>query len=249
LALLAAVCTLSHASAQSPQPASLPPLPAADVQNLAPPSSLRPVQGLDVEANGPKLPGPPKRDPLFAQGMSKTDPKYGTANTNEDLLDYNIRLDPPGAELLFGRLDSEWSLQERMRQENKNRPQAEKVMFPELPVLASTAFSNRTFPAAAIFAEPNYVNYKRLHFEEKNSERFGWELGILQPVVSTATFYKDVFFLPSKVASHYRRGYETSAGYCLPGEPVPYLLYPPEVTVAGAVAQAGVLVGLYAIIP
>lgn len=224
-------------------------LPPPEIRNLTPPTSgVRPAQ-FDVQQKAPKPPSTQTRDPIFAQGINRPDPKYGTANTNEDLLDYNIRLDPPGAELLFGRLDSELSLQERMRQENKNRPQAERVMFPELPVLSSMSFSNRTFPAAAIFAEPNYVNYKRLHFEEKNSERFGWELGILQPALSAANFYKDVFFLPTKVASYYRRGYETSAGYCLPGEPVPYLLYPPEVTTAGGIAQVGVLVGLFAIIP
>jgi hypothetical protein len=208
---------------------------------LTQPPVIKQVQQLD----GPSKP----RDPLFVQGMGRTDPKYGTANTNEDLLDYNIRLDPPGAELLFGRLDSESSLMERMRQENKNRPQAEKVMFPEKPVLSNQPFMARTFPAQAIFAEPNYVSYHRLYTEDKNVERYGWELGILQPIVSTAGFYKDVFFLPAKIASYPHRRYDASAGQCLPGDPIPYLLYPPEITWQGGLVQIGTIVGLYGVIP
>ena len=34
---------------------------------------------------------------------------------------------------------------------------------------------------------------------------------------------------------------EASTGYPLPGDPVPFLLYPPQITVTGVVLEAGVI--------
>ena len=49
--------------------------------------------------------------------------------------------------------------------------------------------------------EPAYVVYRRLYFEEKNAERYGWELGMFQPAVSTLYFFKDVALLPHNIAT------------------------------------------------
>ncbi len=38
--------------------------------------------------------------------------------------------------------------------------------------------------------------------------------------------------------------FDTSAGKCLPGDPVPMLLYPPEPSLTGLLGEAGVGVGL-----
>jgi hypothetical protein len=97
--------------------------------------------------------------------------------------------------------------------------------------------------------EPNYVCYRRLFFEDKNSERYGWELGYLQPPISAGLFFKDVLFFPYHFFSDPWRRYEASAGYCLPGSPVPYLLYPPDLSVMGGLAEIGVIVALAAVIP
>lgn len=97
--------------------------------------------------------------------------------------------------------------------------------------------------------EPGYVVHRRLYFEEKNSERYGWELGIAQPVVSTLAFYKDTLLLPSKFASNLFERYDTSAGKCPPGSPVPYFLYPPEIDILGGSFGAGVFVGAAFLFP
>jgi hypothetical protein len=97
--------------------------------------------------------------------------------------------------------------------------------------------------------EPGYVVHRRLYFEEKNSERFGWELGIAQPVVSTLAFYKDTLLWPSKLASNLFERYDTSAGKCPPGSPVPYYLYPPEIDLFGGSVGAGVIVGTVFLFP
>ncbi len=97
--------------------------------------------------------------------------------------------------------------------------------------------------------EPGYVVHRRLFFEDKNSERYGWDLGMVQPFVSTAYFYKDVLLWPSHLASNLRCRFDTSAGKCPPGSPVPYLLYPPELTVGGGVLGAAAVIGTVFLMP
>jgi hypothetical protein len=45
------------------------------------------------------------------------------------------------------------------------------------------------------------------------------------------------------------RMFDSSAGYCLPGDPVPYKLYPEGLSVTGALGEAAVIVTLLAIFP
>jgi hypothetical protein len=167
---------------------------------------------------------------------------------SDELNEYSIQLEPPGSERLF-RLESERSLQERMRQEARQRPTLQRITFPDEPVLSREAYAARTFPPATEVVEPNYVCYERLYFEEKNSERYGWDLGFVGPFVSAAEFYWDVVTLPYHLGTEPCRKYECSAGYCLPGDPVPYLLYPPELSLTGWVLEGGTAVALFAIFP
>ena len=97
--------------------------------------------------------------------------------------------------------------------------------------------------------EPNYVCYGRLLFEAKNFDRYGWDLGLVTPVVSAGMFYFDVATLPYHLFTDPCRHCECSAGYCLPGDPVPYLIYPPHWSLTGAMFEAGTIVALYAIFP
>ena len=45
------------------------------------------------------------------------------------------------------------------------------------------------------------------------------------------------------------RWYECSAGYCLPGDPVPYLCYPPQLSLTGSLAEIATGVALFAMFP
>jgi len=85
--------------------------------------------------------------------------------------------------------------------------------------------------------------------EEKSAERYGWDLGFMQCAVSTLYFYRDVALWPHNFWSHPLRPYETNVGLPLPGDPVPYIIYPPEFTLTGSVAETALLVGLFAIFP
>ncbi len=168
----------------------------------------------------------------------------------EETQEITIQLEPPGPAGLFGSRDSESGLQERMRQEARDQKIApERIYFPEEPVLSTQAYASRKFPPMMETVEPNYVCYGRLLFEEKNSERYGWDLGFIQPFVSGGKFFFDVAALPYHIWTAPCRRYECSAGYCLPGNPVPYLWYPQELSLTGSVMEAGTVIALIAMFP
>jgi hypothetical protein len=153
------------------------------------------------------------------------------------------------------RLESDAELLERIVKELR----AEKLDYvtlaglPTLTPLAppGTAYQSKTasYPPVKQLIEPNFLIHRRLYFEEKNSERYGWDLGIVQPVVSTLYFYKDTLLWPAKLASRPFERYDSSAGKCLPGSAVPYYLYPPEVSLFGAGVGGAVITGAAILIP
>jgi hypothetical protein len=97
--------------------------------------------------------------------------------------------------------------------------------------------------------EPCYTAYGRLYFEERNSERYGWDLGFVQPFVSAGYFFKDVLLLPYHMGTDPFRHYDANTGYCLPGDPIPYVLYPPGLSATGLVAEGATWVGISALFP
>lgn len=159
-----------------------------------------------------------------------------------------IPLEPPGPQRLF-RLDSEADMKERMRQEGRERQNPERIVFPEEPVVSQAPYTGRSFPNMVASAEPNYVLYRRLFFEERNAERFGWDLGIMSPVVAAGAFYWDLALLPYQIGELPFRRFDSNAGLCLPGDAVPYRLYPPVMSLSGTALEAGVIVALFAIFP
>lgn len=222
----------------APLPVAPLPQPWKPKEQPAPAAVVAP-QPKTPEINLTALQPPGSAPPPMDTGRAPGFPDDGQGNY--------VQLDPPGPQRLF-RLDSEMSLQERMRQEALSRPGQDKTEFPTYKPISDTVFAGRAWPCQTMLVEPSYVNYKPLMFQELNSERYGWDLGFIQPFVSTGYFIKDFVFWP------YRRAADGSccdsgAGYCLPGDPVPYLLYPPYVSVKGALAEAVVIAALVAIFP
>jgi hypothetical protein len=166
----------------------------------------------------------------------------------EDNTAYRILLEPPGPERLF-KLESEKNFFQRIRQEGRNETPPNISVFPREPILSPTPYMGRRWPAVSETAEANFVCYRRLLYEQKNFERGGWDLGAVTPVVSALAFYKDFVLMPYHSGTDVCRCYECSSGYCLPGDPVPFLLYPPEPSLTGALAEAAVVTGVFAIFP
>jgi hypothetical protein len=126
--------------------------------------------------------------------------------------------------------------------------------FPELkptvPAGVNYVAKTANLPPGRILFEPGFVIHHRLHFEEKNSERYGWDLGPIQPLVSTLAFYKNIALWPSSLVTGAIVGFwDTNEGKCLPGSPTPYYLYPQGLTVTGLAADGLVITGLSFVIP
>jgi hypothetical protein len=120
--------------------------------------------------------------------------------------------------------------------------------FPELPVVSppGVAYRPKTLDYAPrqVLIEPNYVVHRRLHFEERNAERSGWDLGPAQALLSTGYFWRDTLLWPQSLASACVRGpWDTSAGKAGAGCPSPYYLYPLGLTITGTAAETAILTG------
>jgi hypothetical protein len=166
----------------------------------------------------------------------------------EEKLTYPVKTDVPSAMELF-RLQSEKSLFEAIRQETRDRDATSALVFPDEPSLPKEVYLGRRWPQSRELVEPSYVCHARLYFEEKNSDRYGWDLGILQPLVSTAAFYRDVVLFPYHWGTRPCQRYDCSTGKCLPGDPVPYLCYPEEVSLTGLAVEGAVVTTLFFVFP
>lgn len=166
---------------------------------------------------------PPKKEPagpILAPPTRKPSTKGG----EDEFLNYLIQLDPPGTDRLF-RLESESAFRERIRQEE--RAQGRKVEFPDRP--AAEPLSGTPWRTGAMLfarAEAGYLCYRRTWFQQRNFERYGWDVGPLTPGVCAGLFFVDVAALPLHWLVDPLRRFECSAGLCLPGDPVPMLWYP-----------------------
>jgi hypothetical protein len=157
---------------------------------------------------------------------------------------------PPRQEIFRMRNDAElekWVM-EQVRV-NQNLPVGDpSLKFPEEETIGGAIkyqAKSSQYPPHTVNIEPTYLVHRRLLFEEVNAERYGWDLGVLQPLVSSAYFYKDVLFLPSTLAAGFVQGFwDTNAGKCLPGSPTPYMLYPPGLTITGGAFEGAVVTGL-----
>jgi hypothetical protein len=163
--------------------------------------------------------------------------------------EYPIQLEPPDMPRVAQSLQSDVSLQERIRQEHRERKSMERITFPQSPVLSTDTYAGRSWEASKMIVEPNYVIYRRLYFQQNNFERYGWDLGPVTSLVCATTFLTDFLSMPYQVLTDPCRCMESNAGWCLPGDPVPLMLYPPEISLTGTLAEAGAVLAIVSIFP
>lgn len=244
---------VAPAAPDVPAPAFLPPAP-----RFAPPAPAAPTAYQQPE---PEEPVVAKKQ---TQNIPPVDPKYIQLPPKENIF------------MVYNDLELEKAILERLRQderdkyiqeqekEKKVKPTPEQIRqrldnlqymaFPALPVLTppGVAYQSKTtsYPPMKMIVEPMYVVHRRLHFEEKNAERAGWDLGPLSVVVGATYFYRDALLWPQSLASGCVTGFwDTSAGKCLPGAPSPYYLYPVGLTVSGTAFETLVVTGAAFIFP
>lgn len=197
----------------------------------------------------PPYTGPQTGLPPGSRSMESPDPSVLPAEQSTYL---------PPREQIFGHLRNDAELEKWvMEKVRTNQPTLKaddpSLKFPLQEIIgAGMKYQAKTclYPAQKVNYESLFVVHRRLLFEEVNSERYGWDLGILQPLVSTAYFYKDLMLLPNSLMSGFAQGFwDTDAGKCLPGTPVPYMLYPPGLTISGGAFEGVVITGLSFAIP
>jgi hypothetical protein len=108
----------------------------------------------------------------------------------------------------------------------------------------------RSFVPSAVQWKASGLCHKPLYFEEVQLERYGHEVGpVLQPLISTAHFFGNIAVLPYKMGIHPPHECQYSLGYYRPGDCAPYMLPPVPISLRGAAAQAGAVVGGAALLP
>jgi hypothetical protein len=162
--------------------------------------------------------------------------------------EYQIQLEPPSRERLF-RIEAEDSLFERIKQEFRQR--SDRAEFPKevKSVQLDAVRPPRTHPPMATHYVAPFVCYHPLWFEEKNSERYGWELGVLQPLASATHFFANVALMPYHFTAEKPWSCEANVGYYRPGDPVPLFFYTPRFSWPAVGAQVGTVVAGSAIFP
>ncbi len=166
----------------------------------------------------------------------------------DETTEFLIRTETPGLDQLTQRL-SEKQLQRLLMEENRQQPGSGPIYFPDEEPVSTKPYTQRQYPARVHYVEPAYVSHGQLYFEQKNFERYGWSFGPFDPAVQLATFWYDLAFLPYHIGANACHCYDTSAGKCLPGDPVPLLLYQERFSVTGAVFEAGTILGGLFIFP
>lgn len=162
--------------------------------------------------------------------------------------DIIIRTELPGVDLVFTR-ESEAQLFDTIRAENQARPGAQRVTFPERGVVTREKYAARSFKQMVEKIEPSFVMHRRLYFENLNTDRYGWEIGNLQPGICVGSFLYDVVALPYHCWTRPFQQWDSSAGKCLPGDNTPLQCYREEFSVTGLVGEAGVIALGFAAFP
>jgi hypothetical protein len=234
LAALALLCLAGVSSAQSPgldRPQPIGPRLAAKAVPVPPPPSTQAPS-------------------TIMQARYQPPPRLGMT-LEEQRQTYQIQVEPPGLERLQLSLTNDPDLQERIRQETLTRVPNERVTFPEEPILSRERYFGRggIWPQRGVIVVPNYTCYNKLYFEDKNSERYGWELGLLQPFISTGLFFYDFALFPMHCLADPCNKNDCSVGHCMPGDPVPYRLYPLEITPLGVAGEVAAILALVVIFP
>jgi hypothetical protein len=159
---------------------------------------------------------------------------------------------PPDPQRVF-RLESEATLRERMIRDAQQatNPLGLQYRFvePAYAPVPPPGYVARAWEPLAETVEPAYLCYGRLYFEQINSERYGWSLGPLHPLIAGGKFYVDLATLPYHAATDPLRRYECNPGYALPGDRMPLLCYRPELNLPGVLAEGAAIGLMFVIFP
>jgi hypothetical protein len=122
--------------------------------------------------------------------------------------------------------------------------------LPSEGLASDEQFAARNWLASNYSWHASALCHKPLYFEEVQAERYGHVMGpFAQPVISGAHFFLNIAALPYKMAINPPMECQYALGYYRPGSCAPWMIPPVPLSVRGALAEAGVIVGGIHVIP
>lgn len=122
--------------------------------------------------------------------------------------------------------------------------------LPSECVAGGLPYVERCWTPATFAYTASGVCHKPLYFEDVQAERYGHVAGpFLQPVLSSAHFFLNVAALPYNMAIHPPNECQYALGYYRPGSCAPWMVPPIPLSLKGALAEAGVIVGGIYLLP
>jgi hypothetical protein len=109
--------------------------------------------------------------------------------------------------------------------------------------------TQRAWEGISYYWDASHLVHQPLYFEDLNLERYGYSYGCAQPFVSAARFFGRIPLLPYAMTVHPHYKSEYALGYGRPGSPHPYVHSVPPASLKGAAVEAGVVTGLFFLIP
>lgn len=192
---------------------------------------------------------PPPRQQQPAPPLGGGAPIADPGLEYEQTVPYAIQLEVPSIGRVAQSVESDAQLKERVRQENRERKTPERITFPDDPIISTDTYQGRKWNPMKMEVAPYYVCHGRLYFEQTNFERYGWGLGVFTPLINASAFLYDFVTWPYHLAVEPWRRIEYNTGYCLPGDPVPLLLFPLHPSATGFVAEVSTILTLVAVFP
>ena len=122
-----------------------------------------------------------------------------------------------------------------------------------LPVecaLARSTLAPRNWLASSYQFQASALCHKPLYFEEVQLERYGHTAGpFRQPWISGAHFFLNIAALPYNMAINPPHECQYALGYYRPGSCAPWMIQPIPLSLRGAAAQTGAILGGVYLIP
>jgi len=116
--------------------------------------------------------------------------------------------------------------------------------------IGDETYTERSFATVTYTWKASGLCHKPLYFEQIQLERYGHSAGpLVQPILSAAHFFASAALLPYKMGINPPSECQYSLGYYRPGECAPYLVPPLPISLRGATAQAGAILGPLYFIP
>jgi len=111
-------------------------------------------------------------------------------------------------------------------------------------------FAGRDWLCSTFPWQASALCHKPLYFEEVQAERYGHVTGPLtQPMISGAHFFLNIAALPYKMAINPPMECQYALGYYRPGSCAPWMIPPVPLSLRGAVAETGFVLGAINVIP